>query len=123
MQDNKVSGKGSSTNNRYLFQECLDQVNKSLQQMNSSYNVQGGIFLDLLEMQEKKPKKNQASNLVYEVLVNSFKEQEKKSKDKNQELLIEWETFEKFNAKQVLGLILMKEKSLQLLKLLCDSWI
>ena len=51
--------------------------------------------------------KNEPNNLIYEVLLNSYKEQEKK-KNEPEKMMIEWETFRRFNGKQIVGLVMVK---------------
>jgi hypothetical protein len=81
--------------NRLLFEECLDLLVKNIRSMNSSEDIQQGIFLDLVSRQKSKSmmsmhpsRQSGKGSMIYDILLNSY--QQKKKKEYEFDFAIEW---------------------------------
>lgn len=70
--------------NRLLFEECFDILIKNIRSMNSSEDIQQGIFLDLVARQKSKsvmglnPKPSGKGSMIYDILLHSYTQKKKK---------------------------------------------
>jgi hypothetical protein len=95
--------------------------------MNNSEGIQQGIFLDLISRQKSKSvlgthqqKQSGNSSMIYDILLNSY--HQKKKKDNKFDFAIEWETFKRFNWRQILGILLMHHDTYETFKSLSRKW-
>lgn len=95
--------------------------------MNSSEDIQQGIYLDLVTKHKPKSslmapqlKQSGKGSMIYDILLKSYNERKKKEFDFD--FVIEWETFKRFNWRQMLGVLLMRQGSYESFRTIAKKW-
>lgn len=87
----------------------------SIKSMKSSEDIQEGIYLDVMSKTEKKPiERYSLKSKISEVLHTKFgtMQQVRERNQKNRvDFQMDWSTFKELNWKQIMGILMVKDKN------------
>ena len=104
-----------------LFEECLGMLVGSIQAMKSSEDIQSGIYLDIMGRRReystegrystggKASGKSKISDTLHRVFGSNQQLRVRNERNKA-DFEMDWATFKELNWKQIMGIILVKDK-------------
>ena len=105
--------------NQKLFEEALERLMANLQAMKSSEDIQEGIYLDIMDRSERKVglgerrySRSKISETLHAKYGTTQGQQVRNSKGKA-DFVMEWETFRELNWKQIMGIVMVKDRRCQ----------
>ena len=114
----------SVRNARNSYDECVHSIVKALRGMNSSDDVQAGIYLDIMNRKSgqniPKPKYSTKSNICH-TLMDRYGSLNTHHKRENEDFDMSWETFSQLNWKQIMGVVLVKDPQVSSLRHLLQA--
>jgi hypothetical protein len=100
-----------------LYAECMERLVASIQAMKSSEDIQSGIYLDIMEKTEKKnyaTESRYSRSKISDTLISKFgsnQTQQARNAKNRADFEMDWETFRELNWKQIMGIVLVKDKN------------
>lgn len=105
------------TTSQLLYAECMERLIASIQAMKSSEDIQSGIYLDIMERAEKKnyaTESRYSRSKISDTLISKFgsnQGQQARNAKNRADFEMDWETFKELNWKQIMGIVLVKDKN------------